>query len=119
MRPPNQRDRVIDYIGAVGIAHMPSDYKVAALLGVSRDTVRRAREQVTRDKVHSDLAALIAESKPKEVIWREEDEDDGRVVTVKYRVDQEKAEDFVANLHGDGSVDDEADVPLDLEGESE
>ena len=112
MRPPNQMNKVIDYIGAEGIAAMPSDYKVAALLGVSRDTVRRAREQVTRDKVHSDLAALIAESKPKEVIWREEDEDDGRVVTVKYRVDQEKAEDFVANLHGDGSV---ADVPLDLD----
>ena len=55
MRPPNQMNKVIDYIGAEGIAAMPSDYKVAALLGVSRDTVRRAREQVTRDKVHLSL----------------------------------------------------------------
>ena len=98
-KPPDKLNKVINYIGQVGVANLPTYREVSALLGVSNDTIGRAIEAVTKAKVHSDLARLIDDMSPTEVIWREENEDDGRVVTVKYKTEKEKPKKFVANLH--------------------
>ena len=101
-RPPTQRLKVIEYFARVGVANLPTHAQICRELGVSRNTIKAAIDDLLSSKVEKDVLAMVLEGGITEVTVRTEDRN--KTVTAKYKAEDTSQKDFQFNAHDNPQV---------------